>query len=109
MISIHAPRAGSDIGCVNGLRFKPFQSTLPVRGATDHGLFQPFHIGISIHAPRAGSDTFLPLSNPNCGISIHAPRAGSDALTNSTILFPIWISIHAPRAGSDSLMKSKAQ
>ena len=103
VISIHAPRAGSDrptfrrasINCV-------FQSTLPVRGATIGQVATPAaaHI-ISIHAPRAGSDPFntylLPLIvyfNPRspCGerqtshapleedreISIHAPRAGSD-------------------------------
>ena len=34
-ISIHAPRAGSDYrGLVNASDFKTFQSTLPVRGAT---------------------------------------------------------------------------
>ena len=57
IISIHAPRAGSDDKrffdrCTE---FK-FQSTLPVRGAT-----LPFCewckcLRISIHAPRAGSD-----------------------------------------------------
>jgi len=78
-ISIHAPRAGSDVDALKG-----------------KGQFT-----ISIHAPRAGSDMshtpFLPRHryfNPRspCGerqvvlvvrvgkrlISIHAPRAGSD-------------------------------
>ena len=78
-ISIHAPRAGSDIphlssssvssyfnprspcgerqsGKSDAFQPSEFQSTLPVRGATsvDSLPFSRFHI--SIHAPRAGSD-----------------------------------------------------
>ena len=126
IISIHAPRAGSDY----------YQRFIPLIGGSH----------ISIHAPRAGSDliwSFLHLLsmmyfNPRspCGerrsfwggigtfftfqstlpvrgatpisctikavryISIHAPRAGSDKKGLD------WqprnpISIHAPRAGSD--------
>ena len=55
-----------------------FQSTLPVRGAT----FPAHQVGrrsmISIHAPRAGSDTGVVSVGRLRGISIHAPRAGSD-------------------------------
>ena len=79
LISIHAPRAGSDerpaytAGSFED--FNPrspcgerhvtrlvhagsgkFQSTLPVRGATTAVRSHIFHIVISIHAPRAGSD-----------------------------------------------------
>ena len=56
-ISIHAPRAGSDTFNI-GLRLKaaPFQSTLPVRGATGLGGRWRRLAPISIHAPRAGSD-----------------------------------------------------
>ena len=56
-ISIHAPRAGSDVMCCNTIATtRKFQSTLPVRGATSrtHGRYAYSHI--SIHAPRAGSD-----------------------------------------------------
>ena len=80
-ISIHAPREGSDrcslVADVIGI---PFLSTLPARGAT------------------------LPpwiLFSTSPIISIHAPREGSDA---QTVLFPFLegvISIHAPREGSD--------
>ena len=80
LISIHAPRAGSDcwwsrkrcspgyfnprspcgerpelVGTVSTLEI--FQSTLPVRGATQRLAHARIHVGISIHAPRAGSDT----------------------------------------------------
>ena len=58
-ISIHAPRAGSDVRLY---------------------LFDRPGGEISIHAPRAGSDVrdgHRP--DHGRGISIHAPRAGSDA------------------------------
>ena len=124
-ISIHAPRAGSDL---------PRNST-PQKGA------------ISIHAPRAGSDPVVMRVIFLSGISIHAPRAGSDdgggrtkwqvrnfnprspcgerltdiVIEEATEIFqstlPVrgatcrgirprkreLISIHAPRAGSDKL------
>ena len=60
IISIHAPREGSDIMCWSPMRAgMVFLSTLPARGAT-----QPFQLLfvvpllISIHAPREGSDMF---------------------------------------------------
>ena len=57
IISIHAPRTGSD-ALVERLKIRLNQ--------------------ISIHAPRTGSDG-KPLSDGNRhGISIHAPRTGSD-------------------------------
>ena len=170
-ISIHAPRAGSDSQVAKSLQsreyFNPrspcgerralaqmsdvtdrFQSTLPVRGATQHRQVQQGRSFISIHAPRAGSDVKPFLSSPAiayfnprspCGerlggfrdkindfvISIHAPRAGSDnffTARSSAIVqfqstlpvrgatmyhflaaFAVLISIHAPRAGSDQM------
>ena len=58
-ISIHAPRAGSDGGSEDEESEEPkFQSTLPVRGATARvSAFGRLTATISIHAPRAGSDT----------------------------------------------------
>ena len=58
-ISIHAPRAGSDLNRHCGYEM-----------ADD----------ISIHAPRAGSDRPLLERTNIMAISIHAPRAGSDLL-----------------------------
>ena len=58
LISIHAPRGGSDLSD----RLKAgdsliFQSTLPVGGATLQHIHFPCHkLYISIHAPRGGSD-----------------------------------------------------
>ena len=102
-ISIHAPRAGSDRPSIIAQplpkNFNPrspcgerqtgkqapaltlrFQSTLPVRGATQPVRLAPGSVrGISIHAPRAGSDVWTEACAAlNELISIHAPRAGSD-------------------------------
>ena len=124
VISIHAPRVGSDVGlCFPDppirhfnprspcgerhpsfgmfiLRHTIFQSTLPVWGATDGlGALTP-EGGISIHAPRVGSDFIWPSSWGTSPISIHAPRVGSDQFVAPEM--GCWIiSIHAPRVGSD--------
>ena len=60
VISIHAPREGSD---------RPKQTA------------QRPDISISIHAPREGSDTVLKRLTSDARISIHAPREGSDHVT----------------------------
>ena len=82
VISIHAPRGGSDRGADGvefwesnfnprspwGERLAPnnavqlwdkFQSTLPVGGATAFTKKRQMHPEISIHAPRGGSDTAI--------------------------------------------------
>ena len=56
-----------------------FQSTLPVRGATEERETIGADYKISIHAPRAGSDVIWKVSTFQPPISIHAPRAGSDS------------------------------
>ena len=56
MISIHAPREGSDLYL---------------------GTDDPDE-DISIHAPREGSDIMGGINDGNVDISIHAPREGSD-------------------------------
>ena len=65
-ISIHAPRAGRDL--VYGLLangFTEFQSTRPVRGATDQVHRGELAGSISIHAPRAGRDVALDQQQAN--------------------------------------------
>ena len=61
LISIHAPRVGSDAGS-NSDFTKSFT--------------------ISIHAPRVGSDAVSGCFGQLLIISIHAPRVGSDKVTN---------------------------
>ena len=79
-ISIHAPRAGGDIFEVSNLFCpKEFQSTPPVRGATENG-------PELVNLPR----DFNP--RPPCG----GRRIARTAMSISVV-----ISIHAPRAGGD--------
>ena len=57
LISIHAPREGSDgARAASWKRNTTFLSTLPARGATRCLGRVPLRPGISIHAPREGSD-----------------------------------------------------
>ncbi len=58
VISIHAPRTGSDLA----VEISSIVSD------------------ISIHAPRTGSDKIKKGARNGAGISIHAPRTGSDTL-----------------------------
>ena len=105
IISIHAPRTGSDDESGDAVK------------STE----------ISIHAPRTGSDGIFRLRsdtqtynfNPRSphgerrvpllhlkreiGISIHAPRTGSDIAKRELLIQSSDISIHAPRTGSDSI------
>ena len=56
IISIHAPRVGSDGLRRRRQRLRRFQSTLPVWGATSTDRNNDASHYISIHAPRVGSD-----------------------------------------------------
>ena len=101
-ISIHAPRTGSDVDFPAFADCQQlFQSTLPARGATVRNKESKFVSNISIHAPRTGSDSGRKSSGRKSSISIHAPRTGSDAEQHATIMGLADISIHAPRTGSD--------
>ena len=79
-ISIHAPREGSDTGVTKVINQTAiFLSTLPVRGATSLFMLHTHSSLISIHAPREGSDKLMPRKTmEQVQISIHAPREGSD-------------------------------
>ena len=102
IISIHAPREGSDGFLTDSFTFlQIFLSTLPARGATV-AIKQKFDNSfISIHAPREGSDTdTYAIIQSHKEISIHAPREGSDGQSGHSGT-SWYISIHAPREGSD--------
>ena len=102
-ISIHAPREGSD------LKFRSFRHSSKY--------FNP-------RSPRGERRIAYQNDQPDIFISIHAPREGSDFASPSAIIFSAnfnprsprgerhcdcglwlargWISIHAPREGSDA-------
>ena len=85
MISIHAPREGSD-RCRCGRRRWPRSHFYP-------------------RSPR-GERPFLVIGcQRDAVISIHAPREGSDSASGPPF-FLLEISIHAPREGSDPAVGS---
>ena len=105
LISIHAPREGSDLYAPDLSRAQKISIHAPREGS-DRPLFSiPVSCSlISIHAPREGSDVKLLLDgHRERVISIHAPREGSD-LSTLTRLSSSRISIHAPREGSDFII-----
>ena len=61
-ISIHAPRTGSDVpaGCCTTISVK-FQSTLPARGATQHYDRTRYHLLFQSTLPARGATTMLHL------------------------------------------------
>ena len=84
LISIHAPRTGSDgRNDCRQLYQADFNPRSP-HGERPADLCCGFiRHAISIHAPRTGSDGALSASSPSGEISIHAPRTGSDLGGNS--------------------------
>ena len=77
-----------------------FQSTRPLRGATDGHCRPDCVVEISIHAPLAGRDGPRHKIYTGFGISIHAPLAGRDRVRLPGRGVGA-ISIHAPLAGRD--------
>ena len=126
VISIHAPRMGSDrVNWYDDYHDVVFQSTLPGWGATVANHIENLCVIISIHAPRMGSDTrgrarqvwatdFNPRS-PDGERQVNLGRIVTGGEFQSTL--PGWgatiipcgfsyhgaISIHAPRMGSDRI------
>ena len=124
LISIHAPREGSDLPFICCLEDKEHFYPRSPRGErlelTVDGLTGE---EISIHAPREGSDPSGAGRLSTRSISIHAPREGSDwgrytavpqqgkflstlPARGATLVAgadgdTLGISIHAPREGSD--------
>ena len=109
VISIHAPRGGSDYPRYP--RFQPpgrFQSTLPVGGATLKGFAVLNSDLISIHAPRGGSDR-SPVSRCSRSPDFN-PRSpwGERLAFGHPVVLRKGISIHAPRGGSDAKSRADA-
>ena len=100
-ISIHAPRGGSDVGCSvwKTQDCTDFNPRSPWGERQDGTEAEEQNADISIHAPRGGSDVILAAALAVASlISIHAPRGGSD-YTKEYIDRCKEISIHAPRGG----------
>ena len=79
IISIHAPREGREPSTNKWITGEAFQSTHPVRGATESFGVDMGAVAISIHAPREGCDADdIRFRMARAPISIHAPREGCD-------------------------------
>ena len=104
VISIHAPREGSDAGAHGyKARSQTFLSTLPARGATLYSASCSFRTrDFYPRSPRGERRLLQGLLLGFCIISIHAPREGSDDTRLTAVQRISGISIHAPREGSDS-------
>ena len=79
-ISIHAAREGGDLlPTPSASRYTLFQSTPPVKAATETSTDKIASLAISIHAAREGGDSeFAKLGLEYRVISIHAAREGGD-------------------------------
>ena len=102
LISIHAPRVGSDFRFYSLAILSPtFQSTLPVWGATlqDNTVVPVGEFQSTL--PVWGATIYILPIRTYMEISIHAPRVGSDDKT-ANLAYDKIISIHAPRVGSDA-------
>ena len=79
MISIHAAREGGDPLLIEGIvKGILFQSTPPVKAATQAPHNTPRRFSISIHAAREGGDLLERNPAYRRSISIHAAREGGD-------------------------------
>ena len=103
-ISIHAPRTGSDrLTSLLWTNRAAFQSTLPARGATLRRFLQRWKTANFNPRSPHGERPEGRIGREKGGrISIHAPRTGSDDYTDENGQQWVCISIHAPRTGSDS-------
>ena len=84
-----------------------FQSTPPVKAATNATCRYAVVDAISIHAAREGGDCRYVTKCRALSISIHAAREGGD-LSEYIVLPPKNISIHAAREGGDNRLVSNA-
>ena len=78
-----------------------FQSTPPIREATDFAIISDKYKAISIHAPHTGGDGKRMGMAATLSISIHAPHTGGDPGSKGLATDPN-ISIHAPHTGGDA-------
>ena len=102
-ISIHAAREGGDVcGLSDYIAYMIFQSTPPVKAATNTDFILDHLKDISIHAAREGGDRTFPRGAIAYGISIHAAREGGDRAAGRTAMLFCRISIHAAREGGDA-------
>ena len=104
LISIHAPRTGSDQKVIPSVQvdadFNPRSPHGERRLRLD---FRAIVVRISIHAPRTGSDTRAGAALTSFSTFQSTLPARGATRHNPTLGVAACISIHAPRTGSDPL------
>ena len=106
-ISIHAPRTGSDVAqAVEGHRRQRFQSTLPRTGSDVCVHLVHTSLVISIHAPRTGSDATgsAPPPAQEQDFNPRSPHGGATTMTCNGHTYTV-ISIHASPHGERQFRK----
>ena len=125
-VSIHAPRTGRDVERRQIAEKLEFQSTRPVRGATNtHSTINQVETfqstrpvrgaTIAFEFPERRQHRFNPRAPygarqergnelvSSTGVSIHAPRTGRDHRLAGVEHRKLQVSIHAPRTGRDGM------
>ena len=102
MVSIHAPRVGSDNGNLPSFRFlMRFQSTLPVWGATPHIRHRRSRRSFNPRSP-CGERRASPNSTISQILGFNPRSPCGERLSKLRKMFGSRdVSIHAPRVGSD--------
>ena len=102
IISIHAPLTGSDVPVDIAARKQyVFQSTLPLRGATDRNYIHFSVCGFQSTLPLRGATVRTSLTDVSTQFQSTLPLRGATQ-TRADIRACDDISIHAPLTGSDS-------
>ena len=97
VISIHAPRVGSDPSPRSAWAGETrFQSTLPVWGATKATTPEAKLLAFQSTLPVWGATLSTRRSYENQTISIHAPRVGSDPAITGTGTSPLYFNPRSP-------------
>ena len=102
-ISIHAPHAGCDAAAAAVITWRrPFQSTHPMRGATDVSKHLNDVDIISIHAPHAGCDAgILGRSDKTIKFqSTHPMRGATRSVSTPILVYSAFQSTHPMRGAT---------
>ena len=92
---------GATIRTVDYVLASLFQSTRPMRGATDGANLRLIPAIVSIHAPHAGRDTNPAEQEPHPNSFNPRAPCGARPVTAVNRLDEVVVSIHAPHAGRD--------
>ena len=95
---------------LNFVSFKEaFQSTPPVKAATNGAFLNSANLKISIHAAREGGDSAAVGAALLTGLFQSTPPVKAATTTPAMYLDDVLISIHAAREGGDSVVRPQSR